>query len=84
MTDGMSIWKLPDNDHTYVVDLPTRMSDDLIKTLISSYSVVQKESQIADTLYKAIASFLLNGNYDLLHEAKRQFEDYRGIGENNE
>jgi hypothetical protein len=76
-SDGMSIWKMPDNEHTYVVDLPTRMSDDLIKTLIASYSVVQKESQMSDTLYKAIESFLLNGNYDLLHEAKRQFEEHR-------
>ena len=79
MTDGMSIWKMPDNEHTYVVDLPTRMSDDLIKTLITSYSVIQKESRMGDILYKAIQSFLLNKNYDLLHEAKRQFEEYRGL-----
>lgn len=79
MSGDMSIWKVPEDDHTYVVDLPTPMSDELIKTLIGSYRAIQKESEVADLLYKSIQRFLLNGNRDLLLDAMRQFEEHRGI-----
>lgn len=64
-------------NNTYVVDVDTQKATDLLGSLSNCYRAHDKESRISDLLAKAITTYIVEHDEDVLTDALRAYREHR-------
>jgi len=63
--------------NTYVVDMETQKSTDILASLSNCYRAHEKEVRVSDQLAKAITQYMVDQDADILIDALRKYREHR-------
>lgn len=63
--------------NTYVVDIETQKTTDLLGSLSNCYRAHEKETRISDLLAKAITFYIVDRDEEILTDALREYREHR-------